>query len=184
MFSLKTQESAVIAQVLYSEVFCHYGSPDVLISDRGKNFMSKLVAALCELFQVTRHHTSSFHPGSNSVVERTNSTLAQAIRSYCNAEQTDWHKQLPAIMTAFRNAQSVTTGFTPHELVFGRAMRTPLDTALIARANLTRSAQEHMQNLIDSLKITNMLVKSNRLAAQARQQKQYDRTAKEPNFQL
>ena len=79
-FPLKTQESAVIAQVLYSEIFCRYGSPDVLISDRGKNFMSKLVAALCELFQVTRHHTLSFHPESISVVERTNSTLAQAIR--------------------------------------------------------------------------------------------------------
>ena len=87
-------------------------------------------------------------------------------------------------MMAFRNAQSATTGFTPYELVFGRAMRTPLDTALIPKENLTRSAQEHMQNLIDSVKITNMLVKSNRFSAQARQKKQYDRTAKEPNFQL
>lgn len=183
-FPLKSQESTVIAQILYSEIFCRYGSPDIIVSDRGKNFMSKLVAALCELFQVTRHHTSSFHPASNSVAERNNSTLAQAIRSYCNVEQSNWHKQLPAIMMAFRNAQSSTTGFTPFELVFGRPMRTPLDTALIPRETLTKSAQEHMQELINSLKITNMLVKSNRLAAQERQKNQYDRTAKEPEFQL
>ena len=183
-FPLKSQESSVIAQILYSEIFCRYGSPDVIVSDRGQNFMSKLVSALCELFQVTRHHTSSFHPECNSVVERTNSTLAQAIRSYCNVEQNNWHKQLPAIMMAFRNAQSATTGYTPYELVFGRQMRTPLDTALIPKETLTKTAQEHMQELVDSLKLTNLLVTSNRLAAQARQKQQHDRTAKEPDFRL
>ena len=183
-FPLKSQESSVIAQILYSEIFCRFGSPDIIVSDRGQNFMSKLVSALCELFQVTRHHTSSFHPECNSVVERTNSTLAQAIRSYCNVEQNNWHKQLPAIMMAFRNAQSATTGYTPYELVFGRQMRTPLDTALIPKETLTKTAQEHMQELVDSLKLTNLLVTSNRLAAQARQKQQHDRTAKEPDFRL
>ena len=183
-FPLKTQESSVIAQILFAEIFCRYGAPDIIVSDRGKNFMSRLVAALCELFQVTRHHSSAFHPQTNSSVERTNQTLAQAIRSYCNVEQTDWHKQLPAIMMAFRNAQSATTGFTPYELVFGRGMRTPLDTALVPKESLTRSAQEHMQELVDSLKLTNMLVKSNRMAAQARQKKQYDLTAQEPKYHL
>ena len=183
-FPLKSQESSVIAQVLYSEIICRYGSPDVIVSDRGRNFMSRLVSALCELFQIKRHFTSSFHAQSNSVVERVNSTLAQAIRSYCNVEQTNWHKQLPAIMMAFRNAQSATTGFTPFELVFGRQMRTPINTALIPRESLTKTAQEHMQELVDSLKLTNILVKSNRLAAQQKQKKYYDLTAKEPTFQL
>ena len=183
-FPIKSQESSVIAQILYSEIFCRYGSADVIVSDRGANFLSKLVAALCELFQVTRHHTSSFHPECNSVAERTFSTLAQAIRSYCNVEQNNWHKQLPAIMMAFRNAQSATTGYTPYELVFGRQMRTPLDTALIPKETLTKSAQEHMQELVDSLKLTNLLVTSNRLAAKARQKQQHDRTAKEPDYKL
>ena len=183
-FPVKTQDSTVIAQILYAEIFCRYGAPDVIVSDRGKCFLSKLVSALCELFQVTRHHTSSFHPQTNSTVERVNSSLTQAIRSYCNVEQTDWHKQLPAIMMAFRNAQSATTGFTPYELVFGHAMRTPLDTALIPSESLTMSAQEYMQELVDSLKLTNMLVKSNPIAAQVRQKKQYDLNAKEPEFHL
>ena len=146
--------------------------------------MSKLVSALCELFQVTKHHTSSFHLQTNSAAERTFSSLSRAIRSYCNVEQTNWHKQLPAIMMAFRNAESATTGYTPYELVFGRQMRTPIDTALIPSESLTKSAQERMQELVDSLKLTHLLVKSNRLAAQARQKKHYDKTAKKPTYQL
>ena len=183
-FPIKSQEASVIAEILYAEIFCRYGSPDILISDRAQNFMSKLVSALCELFQVTKHHTSSFHPQTNSAAERTFSSLSRAIRSYCNVEQTNWHKQLPAIMMAFRNAESATTGYTPYELVFGRQMRTPIDTALIPSESLTKSAQEHMQELVDSLKLTHLLVKSNRLAAQARQKKHYDKTAKKPTYQL
>ena len=153
------------------------------MSNRCQNFTSRLVLALCELFQVTRHHTSSFHPEANSVAERVSSTLAQAIRSYCNVEQTNWHTQLPATMMAFRNAQSATIGYTPYELGFGRSMRTPIDTALIPKETLTKSAREHMKELVDSLKLTNLLVTSNRVAAQARQKKHYDRTAKEPDYQ-
>ena len=154
------------------------------MSDRGQIFMSKLVSALCELFQVTRHHTSSFHPEVNSVAGTVISALAQAIRSYCNVEQTNWHKQLSAIMMAFRNAQSATTGYTPYELEFGRSMRTPIDTALIPKETLTKSTQEHMQELVVALKLTNLLATSNHLAAQARQKKQYARTTKEPDYLL
>ena len=46
-FPLKSQESSVIAQILYSGIFCRYGNPDIIVSDRGQNFMSKLVSALC-----------------------------------------------------------------------------------------------------------------------------------------
>ena len=87
-------------------------------------------------------------------------------------------------MMAFRNAQSATTGYILYELVFGRSMRIPIDTVLIPKETLTKSAQEHMQELVDALKLTNLLVTSNRLVAQARQKKQYDRTAKETDYQL
>lgn len=35
-FPLKTQESSVIAQILYAEIFCRFGAPDILVSDREK----------------------------------------------------------------------------------------------------------------------------------------------------
>jgi hypothetical protein len=56
-FALKTQNASSIAKALYSEIFCRFGAPRVLLSDRGQAFMSKLVNALCEIFQVKRHYT-------------------------------------------------------------------------------------------------------------------------------
>lgn len=90
-----------IANILYNEIFTRYGAPHVLVSDRGQNFMSKLVKALCKLFKVKRVHISSYHPQTNSTCERRNSTIVQTMRSYINKDQTNWPSLLP-IMIAFR----------------------------------------------------------------------------------
>lgn len=51
-FALKTQDAASIAKILYSEIFCRFGAPRVLLSDRGQIFMFKLVHALCETYPI------------------------------------------------------------------------------------------------------------------------------------
>lgn len=49
-FPVRTQSAKETASVLFREIFCRYGAPRVLFSDRGRNFMSKLhvINALCE----------------------------------------------------------------------------------------------------------------------------------------
>ena len=76
--SLRSQGATEVAAVLYREVITRYGAPRTLISDRGQTFMSKLTAAICELFQITRHYGLAYHPQSNSVVEK-------QILLYCKA---------------------------------------------------------------------------------------------------
>ena len=79
-FPLITQEATEIASVLYNEIFTRFGAPHTIVSDRGRNFMSKLVKALCEMFVITCHYTSSYHPQTNATVERLNSTLSPDIK--------------------------------------------------------------------------------------------------------
>ena len=79
---MQDQEAKPVAKVLFNEIVSRYGAPRVLVSDRGPNFMSKLVSALCEMFDITRHHNSAYHHCTNSSCERLNSTLAQTLRAY------------------------------------------------------------------------------------------------------
>ena len=51
-FPMRTQEVKEVADILYNEIFTRYGAPQTIVSDRGRNFMSKLVNALCEFFEV------------------------------------------------------------------------------------------------------------------------------------
>ena len=155
---MRTPEASEIAKLLFEEIFCRYGAPDVIVTDRGSNFLSKLVTAVCERFQVTRHHTSSYHPQSNSVVERVNGTLGQAMRTLCNENQNNWADFIPAIMMAFRNSVSATTGFTPYQILFGRQMRLPIDCALILRENLPVNIKQYVEHLNQQIKVTELLV--------------------------
>lgn len=143
---LKSQEASVVAEALFAEVICRYGAPLILVSDRGQNFLSKLVAAMCELFDITRHHTSSYHPQTNSTVERLNSTIAQSLRMYANAHS-NWPKLLPGIMMAFRMSPATqSTQNSPYELVFGKQMRLPIDTSLTPNTTVSKDFKSHLED--------------------------------------
>ena len=55
-----------------------------LLSDRGANFVSELVAETCRLFRVQRLLTTAYHPQTDGLVERFNRTLIDMLASYAN----------------------------------------------------------------------------------------------------
>ena len=113
-FALQSCDAVTVARVLYNEIFTRYGAPSVLISDRAQNFMSKLVQALCAIFGVKRNFCTPYHPAANSAVERVNSQINRALRTYVNPDQDDWPNVLPGIMMAFRNTPAPTPLNSPH----------------------------------------------------------------------
>ena len=147
--------------------------------------MSKLVKALCEMLEITRHHTSSYHPQTNSTVERVNSTLAQTLRAYINKEQTNWPSLLPSIMMAFRSSPcSESTQFTPFHLLFGREMNLPVDTSLIPKPTLGQNARQYFEELIDKLKISQKIASENLRIAKEKAKLRHDLKAREPPFKI
>ena len=59
------------------------------------------------------HFTSSYHPEGDGQTERTNQTLEQYIRVYCNYQQDNWDELLPLAEFTYNNMPSATTGITP-----------------------------------------------------------------------
>ena len=181
---LRTQEATEVAAVLYREVISRYGAPRTLVSDRGQTFMSKLIAAMCELFQITKHFTSSYHPQCNSTVERANATILQAFRIYCKDKQDDWPEILPSVMMAHRMTPCTQSSQeSPFFLLFGREMHVPIDTALLPRDTLAQDHKIHLNNVLKQLETTRKIATENIKAAQARYKHQFDKRSKEPKFQ-
>ena len=184
-FPLKTQEAIEVATVLFNEIIARYGAPRILVSDRGKNFMSKLVSALCEMFDITRHHTSAYHPQTNSTCERLNSTIAQILRAYIDKDHKNWPSLLPSVMMACRMSPSTqSTGLSPFYLLFGKEMNLPIDTSLIPKTSMGLDAQTYFENLLRRLNVAKEITGSSMKIAQEKSKARHDKNAKDPGFKI
>ena len=180
---LKTQTATEIARLLHDEIFCRFGPAIEIISDRGRNFLSKLVQAICELYQVTRHSTSSYRPQANGCVERQNANIIQTIRMYVDRSQRDWHMILPVALMSLRSSPNLeTSGFSPFKMLFGCEMRLPFDVNLIPRDNLGADAKVHVEHLLGRLKLFQELAKDNSEAAKEKDKIRHDVKAQESQF--
>lgn len=184
-FALKTQDASSIAKVLYSGIFSRFGAPRVLLSDRGQALISKLVNELCEIFQVKRHYTSSYHPQTNSTMERLNLTLAQCLRAHCSKNHDIWPSLLPGIMMAFRMSPATdSTEYSPFYFFFGKEMNLPFDIGKQPKENMSADANDHINDVIDKLKIAKNIARQNIEHHQEKNKKNYDKKDKEPVFRV
>jgi len=184
-FPLASQNAKEVASVLYREFICRYGAPRAMVSDRGKNFMSRLVAALCELFEIKRIFTSSYHPQTNATVERANSTLAKVLSSYVDQNQMNWASLLPSVMIAFRSTPATeSNGFSPFQLVFGKEMVLPVDVGLLPKPSLPNDTKAFFDELLGHLKVCRDIAKTNMEAAQEKSKQRFDKKAKAPDFMV
>ena len=75
--------------------------------------MSKLIAEVCNIFQIHKVNTSSYHPQTDGLVERVNSTLCQSLSMYVAKDQKDWDEYIPLIRFAHRTSICEAIGDSP-----------------------------------------------------------------------
>ena len=125
-FALKNILSETIVDYLM-ELTAHLGIPTELLSDNGTNFISRVMKQYCDTVGMKQIWTSQYHPQTDGMVEHFNSTLKRLLCKLVQNTKIEWDQCLPYVLWAYRGTVRKTTGFTPHELVFGKKMRMPLD---------------------------------------------------------
>ena len=108
-----TITSMQLAQLFVLHVFSKHGVPSHVTSDRGTEFVSHFFRSLGKALDMKLHFTSGYHPEGDGQTERTNQTLEQYLRVYCNYQQDNWSELLPLAEFAYNNAPSATTGISP-----------------------------------------------------------------------
>ena len=126
MFPLRDVKTPKLVKVLREEIFTRWGVPKYLVSDRGPQFTSQLLAHLCQTWGSVQKLTTSYHPQTN-LTERVNRTLKTMIASYVGDHHQNWDQWLPELRFAINTAQQETTGKTPAELTLGRQLKGPLE---------------------------------------------------------
>src|ERR1700716_4291714 len=80
----KTASSTDFARMYRDSVVRLHGFPDSIVSDRGAIFTSKFWKALSRLTGTKPRLSTAFHPQTDGQTERTNQTVEQYLRMYCN----------------------------------------------------------------------------------------------------
>ncbi len=122
---MRTGSASEVAKGLVS-IFSRTGIPLRMLSDRGSVFLGNVTNRLCEIIGVDTIHTSPYWPLGNGVVERLHGTLKPMLAKAVDSGL-DWSTFLPMALFAIRQVANRDTGYSPHDLVFGRRMRGPLD---------------------------------------------------------
>ena len=182
IFPVKNIDADTIAKLLVNEIISRHGAPRTLLSDQGKNFLSQLVSEVCKLYRIKKLNTTAYHPQTDGLVERMNSTLCQTLSMFVSRNQKDWDVFVPAALFAFRTSPSETTGESPFYLLYGREPRLPMEVSLLPPGDPASSIAEHRRKIVRNIEVAQQIARDNTARAQQKMKEYYDRSAKVPTF--
>jgi transposase InsO family protein len=122
---ISQQVADTIARAFDQEIVLKFGIPQVILTDQGSNFLSELFTNVCKLLNIKKLKTTADRPQTNGGIERTHRVLVEYLRCFILEDQSDWDKWLPYANFVFNTTPHSSTGFTPHELLFGRRPNIP-----------------------------------------------------------
>lgn len=119
LFPLRAATGQKAAELLEKEIFLKYGTPQYVVCDNGKQFVSKEFKRLANEYDIQILYNAKYHP-QNNPAERTNRVIKTMIRSYLNKDHKEWDVFLSAIACAINTSRNEVTKFTPYYVNYGR----------------------------------------------------------------
>ena len=119
------QDAETVARAFVERIVLQYGTPQVIQTDQGANFVSEVFKNTCCLLKIKKIQSTAFHPESQGGIERSHRVLAEYLRHYVNEDQTNWDAWMPFATYVYNTTHHSATGYTPFELMFGRLSTLP-----------------------------------------------------------
>ncbi len=79
-----TIDAPHLAKVIINVVVHHHGVPESIVTDRGLLFTSKFWSSLCYFLGIQKKLSTTFHPQTDGLTERQNSTMEAYLRAFVN----------------------------------------------------------------------------------------------------
>lgn len=126
---LKTMATDELVDIVRNS-FTDFGTPSLIITDRGTNFCSRQMRELFNEWQARHHMISTGTPRGNGQVERYVSTITNMINTSCT-DVSDWPSVLGKVQLSVNTTIQQSTGFSPMRLLIGRNSNIPSIQALL-----------------------------------------------------
>jgi hypothetical protein len=171
-------------KALVDKIINYHGPPRVIVTDRGTNFTSELFNHLCKALKTKHCTTTAYHPQTNGLTERFNKTMVDMLRKYLIDGYEDWEEMLGHVAFAYRHSVNSSTHETPYFLNHGRDAVMPIDNFLTPHSTEPITPQDYKSQTMKRLFDAFQLVKKNLERARLQQKQQYDKRAKNFEYQV
>ena len=183
---LKTIDTITVAENLWI-MWTRVGIPERVLTDRGSQFTSEVMEEVNRLLAIQGCTTSPYHAQCNGAVERFNGTLKTMLRRLCGQFPQEWDRYIPALLFAYREVPHESLGFSPFELLYGRAVRGPLQVLKTLWSNETlpeeeRTTAEYVMDLRNRIAETCCVAQRQGDTKALRQKMIKDRTSEDRKF--
>ncbi len=108
------------ARILQDHIYTKHGMPQVVISDRGPQFVSKFMKELYRMLDITPNASTAYHPQTDGQTEQVNQEIEKYLRIFVNYQQTDWSDWLPLVEFTHNNRVHSATGKSLFMILYGR----------------------------------------------------------------
>jgi len=179
--ALSNVRASTIARAFVEAWVFVYGPPRTLLSDNGKQFISKLFQDSCRVLGISNKYTTTYHPQANGQVERFNRTLASMLRNYVAEDQMHWDEYLPALSYAYNRCIHRATNTTPFDLILTRPPPA-LGTEKLVHEGHSRAWSRDQWNKTLKQAYNKANKSLNRM--QARYKRDFDKSVSSPNRNL
>ena len=128
-----------VAFAFFTGWISRFATPLYVVTDRGAQFQAELFKELSSLIGFHRIRTSSYHPQSNGLIERTHRTIKSAII----ARKENWLLALPSVLLGIRCIPNA-SGVSPFFAVTGKM---PLQPRYLFENVQNKSSKENTEFL-------------------------------------
>ncbi|CAC5362605.1 unnamed protein product [Mytilus coruscus] len=110
-----------------------------------------------------------------------------ALLAYHDSQSAGAHLATKRVYEALKLKMSPateSTEYSPYYLLFGKEMNLPFDVDVQPKDNMGKEAQEHIQEVIEKLKIAKEIATDNVTRRQEKNKEHYEKKEKEPDFRV
>ncbi|CAB0041111.1 unnamed protein product, partial [Trichogramma brassicae] len=171
-----------VADAFLKQFVCIFSCPQIVLSDQGTNFLSKVFVNMAKAFKIKTVTTSAYRPQSNGSLERSHHSLAEYLKTIVSKDK-EWDECIELAMFSYNTSVHEAHQFQPYQLVFGKLPNLPTSES-IEKSGRIITYTDYVRNLCKKLSVIKGIAREKLIDAKLKAKYYYDKKVNAEEFKV